>query len=82
MIVMSYVWAPLRNAGYVTRLRDALKPGGLLIFEHYRASHGAQPGEIRKDFGEFKILHYEESVARSDWLFQSRQPLVRMVATR
>ncbi len=82
LIVMSYVWAPIRNADYIARLRDSLKPGGLLVFEHYRKSYGAQPGETRKDFGEFKILRYEELVAQSDWVFQAKQPLVRMVATR
>jgi len=47
--------------------REALKPGGLLIFESFSASHGKQdeqehylkPGELQQCFRDFDILHHD-----------------------
>ena len=87
LIVMSYAFAPIQDAGYVARLRDSLKPGGLLVFEHYQRTSASVPGTLsrgqaKETFREFKILRCEESAMRGDWVFRLKLPLVRLVATR
>jgi ubiquinone/menaquinone biosynthesis C-methylase UbiE len=89
LIVMSYAFTPIEDEAYVARLRDSLKPGGLLVFEHYqkistndKTPGTIKPGQARQIFHDFKVLRCEEAVMRGDWLTQSRQPLIRLVATR
>jgi hypothetical protein len=84
---MSYAFTPVPDTGYIAKLRDSLKPGGLLVFEHYQVTSFHVPGATRtgeaaKAFRAFKILKCEESVTRGDWQFQRKQPLVRLVAAR
>ena len=87
LIVLSYAFTPIPDTDYVERLRNSLKPGGLLVYEHYRQMAieivpGAMPaGEAPKIFSNFKILKFEEPVTRGDWN-QKTFPLVRLVATR
>ncbi len=88
LIVMSYAFAPIQDPRYVERLRDSLKEGGLLVYEHYQQAPvaivpGTLPhGQARETFREFKILRCEETVMRGDWVFQRKLPLVRVVASR
>jgi len=35
LIVMSCAFTPVPDAGYIARLRDSLKPGGLLVFPFF-----------------------------------------------
>jgi len=84
---MSYAFTPVPDPGYIAQLRDSLKPGGLLVFEHYQMTTFHVPGATRageaaKAFSHFKILKCEESVQRGDWNCRTRKPLVRFVATR
>ncbi len=81
LIVMSYPWCPFRDAGYISRVRDSLRPGGLLVLEHYQMNIG-QPGEAKGVFRDFEILRYDESVTQGEWLFGLKQPIVKLVATR
>ena len=89
LIVMSYAFTPIEDETYVARLRDSLKPGGFLVFEHYqrvstndKTPGTIEPGQARQVFHDFKVLRCEEAVMRGDWLTQSKQPLTRLVATR
>jgi ubiquinone/menaquinone biosynthesis C-methylase UbiE len=90
LLVLSYAFAPIENPGYVERLRRSLKPAGLLVFEHYQRPaatpfplEGApRPGEARRIFSRFRMVRYEEQVARGDWAFRRIEPLVRVVAAK
>jgi ubiquinone/menaquinone biosynthesis C-methylase UbiE len=89
LIVMTYAFAPIEDEAYVVRLRDSLKPGGLLVFEHYQrvgtndTTPGTiRPGHAREVFREFRVLRCEEAVMSGDWLTRFKQPLIRLVATR
>ena len=88
LIVLSYAWTPIPDAEYVTLLRNSLKPGGLIVFEHVlNTSSGKIPGatragEAKKIFNDFNILSCEELTTRSDWGWEEKQPIVRVVARR
>lgn len=88
LIVLSYAFTPVPDEAYVARLRDSLKPGGLLVYEHYQQSSGSRvpgaihSGEAEKVFKDFRILRYEEPVERGDFAFRMKQPLIQLVATR
>jgi 2-polyprenyl-3-methyl-5-hydroxy-6-metoxy-1,4-benzoquinol methylase len=88
LIVLSYAFTPIPDADYVERLRNSLKPGGLLVYEHFRQvvadilPGAMDSGEAPAVFGGFKILKYEEPVAAGDWANRKTASLVRLVATR
>lgn len=89
LIVLSYAFAPIEDPGYVRRLRDSLKPGGMVVFEHYIRTPLAgnitgmpEPGQLRRLFQDFEIRRYEETEAQSDWQSQRRAALARMVAVK
>jgi SAM-dependent methyltransferase len=68
ILVFRYLHRPL-----LPFLRDALKPGGILIYETYtieqarfgkpqNPKHLLEPGELRKWFGDWEVLHYHEGI--------------------
>ena len=71
----------------VRRIRDALKPGGLVVIE---AGHTETPDEIMEYtsnelleiFKGFRILKYEETEGAYDWGPPERIRLVRLVAQK
>jgi SAM-dependent methyltransferase len=86
IIAVLYVGAVREN---VAKIREALRPGGLVVIEAFLAPPG-QPGagsdyergELRKMFADgFKILHYEETEGVADY-GQKRMQLVRLIASR
>jgi SAM-dependent methyltransferase len=89
LIVFSYAFAPIRDPAYVRRIWNSLKPGGVVVFEHYIRVPGAgkilgvpEHGELPRLFADFQIRRYEEAAAESDWQFGRRAPLARLVAVR
>jgi 2-polyprenyl-3-methyl-5-hydroxy-6-metoxy-1,4-benzoquinol methylase len=70
----------------VHRIRDALKPGGLIVVEagHKSASNAPfeyDSNELLEIFKGFRIIHYEEPSARSDW-DDKLVRLVRLIAEK
>jgi SAM-dependent methyltransferase len=72
----------------VRRVHDAVKPGGMVVVE---AGHTDQSGtpfeyesnELLQIFSSgFRVLHYEEVVARHDWGDDKPVRLVRLVAQK
>ena len=75
--------------GNVAKIRESLRPGGLVVIEAFLAEpekkgHGTEyeHEELRKMFTEgFKILHYEEAEGVADY-GQKHMQLVRLIASR
>jgi len=89
LIVLSYAFAPIHDPAYIRRIRDSLKPGGVVVFEHYiamprvRAAIGTVGhGELPRLFADFEIRRHEETKAKSDWQFGRWAQIARMVAVK
>lgn len=66
---------PVTSAAYVERLRKSVRPGGLIVIESFgeetkmrnRLQTAIDPGQLRAAFKEFRLLHFEDTIAMSDW---------------
>jgi len=90
LILMILSWAPVSDEEFVAGLREALRPGGVLVFEHVIDKpeepfppyvHALQPGVLRTYFDDFLIDYYDESERLGDW-GGPPTPIVRMIARR
>ena len=89
LVLFSYAFAPIRDPAYIRRIWESLRPGGVVVFEHYiglpgllEAPGAAAPGELPRIFADFEIRRHEVTNAKSDWQFGRTAPLVRMVAVK
>lgn len=90
LIVLTFAWAPVEDPAFFKKLNGSLRPGGLVIFEHYiddpnhpqpKIVHALLPGQLRTIFSDFKIECYEEVAKMGDWGGHGEK-LVRMVARK
>ncbi len=86
LIVLSYAWVPIDDPAYVRRLRDSLRPGGHLVFEHFvddgRAGIGVPASrQLLRLFDGLQVLRYEEVEEINDWN-NKKSPVVRFVARK
>lgn len=89
LIVVTYEPVPLADAGYVRRLGESLRPGGLIVIESFASDSSSpnrrpvdiDPQALRRAFGEFRILRFEDKVAMPDW-GKEQTRLVRLVAQK
>lgn len=86
LIALFYMHAWLRGAGprAVQRIRDALRPGGLLIIEGFAGDekYMFQTNELLRDFGDMKILRYEDAQEEADWAPGHKSHIIRLVAEK
>lgn len=92
LVLLSYAWAPVSDPAFAARLKQSLRNGGLVVFEHFlhdgpdaapKAAGAPDPGELPKLFAGFEILCYEEVKGVPDWkeaLGGALPRLVRMIA--
>lgn len=89
LIVFIYEPFPVTSATYVERLRQSMRSGGIIVIESFgeeeevkgRPSTAIDPGRLLTAFRDFRLLHYQDVVAKADWS-QDERRLVRMVAER
>jgi 2-polyprenyl-3-methyl-5-hydroxy-6-metoxy-1,4-benzoquinol methylase len=91
LIVFTYEPFPITSAAYVERLGTALKPGGIIVVESLaqedatpnRTPVSIDPARLLAVFNtqQFRILRFEDTMAKSDWNAGQRR-LVRMVAEK
>jgi SAM-dependent methyltransferase len=76
LVAMILSWAPVEEAGFLARLKEAIRPGGYIVFEHViqpsenpfpPGVHALAPGELRELFRDFEILSYREMDHSGDW---------------
>jgi len=86
LIILFYMHAWYHGAKprSVQRLHDALKPGGLLVIEGFAGSEEFEfhPNELLRDFGDLKILRYEDVQDEADWDPGRKSNLIRLVAEK
>ncbi len=93
LIVMTYPFTPLSES-FAGRIVKALKPGGVLIYEHllqtretaHLVTLGAlgmpPPGRLAELYGSLKIERHEVIEKTPDWGPAGRTPVVRFVARK
>lgn len=90
LVVMIFAWAPIDEPAFVERVRAALRPGGVVVFENFVNTPERQhapmvralpPGATREAFAGFEIVAYEELTGTGDWGGPGSR-LVHLVARR
>jgi SAM-dependent methyltransferase len=76
LVAMILSWAPVEDIGFLVRLKESIRPGGHVVFEHVvqRSAnpfppgvHALAPGALRELFRDFEILIYREVDDYGDW---------------
>lgn len=90
LVAMILSWAPVEDPAFLARLKESVKPGGFVVFEHVLQRekepfppgvHAPAPGALRGFFRDFEILIYREVEDYGDW-GGPPTPHVRMVARK
>lgn len=86
LITLFYVHAWYRSSKPrdVQRIKEALKPGGLVVIEGFAGNQSFlfQPNELIRDFSDFRILRYEDMLGEADWAPGRKSHLIRLVAEK
>jgi SAM-dependent methyltransferase len=79
-----HAWYHSAKPRSIQRIRDALKPGGLLVVEGFAGNPKFmfQPNELIRDFGDLRILRYEDLEDEADWSPGRKSHIVRLIAEK
>lgn len=78
-----HAWYHLSKLASAHRLRDALKPGGMLVIEGFAGGQvGYQTNELVRAFNDLNILRYEDVRDEADWAPGEKSRIVRFVAEK
>jgi len=89
LVVLSYAWVPLGEP-YISRIKESLKTGGVLVFEGLLDESGSEaaapwlprPNQLLHLFlNDFRILRYEDVRAEADWSWRPER-IARLVAEK
>ena len=72
LVVMTYCFASMSDAAFLRRVRESLKPEGIVLVEQFNAPASGGPvkgpaNALLKSFEDLRILHYEDTAAIADW---------------
>jgi SAM-dependent methyltransferase len=89
LIVFMYEPFPITSVAYNERLRKSMKAGALIVVESFgeeattpdRPATAIDPGQLLSAFKDFRILHFQDIVAKPDWGANIRR-IVRLVAEK
>ena len=89
LVLFMYEPFPITSVAYVERLRKAMRPGVIIVIESFgeeeevkgRPATAIDPGRLLAAFKDFRVLHYQDVIAKADWGLADRR-VVRMVAER
>ena len=84
LVVFTYMGGE-RN-GMTAKITDALKPGGLLVIEHFlklpEMTLGYEPGALPKLYPDLEVLRYAEEDSNPDYNQQVKGRVVRFLAKK
>lgn len=85
LVTLIYAYAA-HDAATLAKIRDAIRPGGLVVIEYFpkseRTPDGFAPGALRAAFAGFDVLRDEVVVDMPDWAEDAPTQLVRFVAKK
>jgi 2-polyprenyl-3-methyl-5-hydroxy-6-metoxy-1,4-benzoquinol methylase len=90
LIVMEFAWAPVSDPDFVAKIEQSLRPGGIVLFEHFINTskysyapmiRALEPGALKDYFPGLEILSYEEQDHKADWGGPGSR-IVRMLARK
>lgn len=93
LVVLTYAPVGFNDPALLGRIRDGVKPGGLVVSEtpvlyepgrtdRVKGPGDLERGELRSIFdGPFEILSYEEAEGTTEW-FGVRCPIARLIARK
>ena len=90
LIVMEFAWAPVSEPEFVAKVEQSLRPGGIVLFEHFINTsknsyapmiRALEPGALKDYFPGLEILSYEEQDHKADWGGPGSR-VVRMLARK
>lgn len=83
LIVMTYALADMENAAFLRRIKDSLKPGGIVLVEQMNAGGtGKGPANaLFRSFQDLRVIHYEDVVDTAEWGLQKMR-IGRIVAQK
>jgi SAM-dependent methyltransferase len=78
-----HAWYHFSKLDTAQRLRDALKPGGLLVVEGFAGGEaGFKTNELLHDFADLKIVRYDDVQDEADWNPGRKSHIIRLVAEK
>lgn len=83
LIVMTYTLADMENAAFLRRVKESLKPGGVVVVEQMNAGGtGKGPANaLFRSFQDLRVIHYEDVVDTAEWGLQKMR-IGRIVAQK
>jgi len=90
LVAVIFAWAPVSDSSFLARLKASLRPGGIVLFEHFVDDPGQphapmvralKPNELKALFADFELVSYEETETTADWGGPGER-VVRMVARK
>ncbi|MGZ5454276.1 MAG: methyltransferase domain-containing protein, partial [Candidatus Aminicenantales bacterium] len=90
LIVMDFAWAPVAEPAFVAKIERSLRPGGIVLFEHFVNKpedryapmvRALEPGALKDYFPGLEILSYDEGEGKADWGGPGSR-IVRMLARK
>ena len=72
LIVMTYSFVNMQDAQFLGRVRDSLRPGGVIVLEQMNSGGtGKGPANaLLHSFEGLRVLHYEDAVDIAEWSHQ------------
>jgi 2-polyprenyl-3-methyl-5-hydroxy-6-metoxy-1,4-benzoquinol methylase len=69
LIVMTYTLADMQNESFLRRLKESLKPGGVVVVEQMNSGGtGKGPANaLFRSFQDLRVIHYEDTVDTAEW---------------
>lgn len=80
---MTYTLAAMEDTAFLRRIRESLKPGGIVVVEQMNAGGtGKGPANaLFRTFQDLRVIHYEDVVDTAEWSMQKMR-IGRLVAQR
>jgi len=79
-----HAWYQGTRPHVIERIRDALKPGGLLVMEGFAGEREFMfhANELLRDFGDLRAIRYEDTNDEADWAPGRHSHIIRFVAEK